>query len=175
MLQEAQVPVVQDSLRVAASRLASPAMWVEINYAVSNKAARFALIVHIKRNIYMASNIDFVQYITDQCSGAGEIEARKMFGDWGMYCNGKIFGLVSDNGFYVKPTEAGRKMLRSEMLRPPYESPISTSRMSTIANTFRNWLRPAAPSCQNLVRRRKRKRKRKLRNDVHVAHRPSGA
>ena len=69
----------------------------------------------------MASNIDFVQYITDQCSGAGEIEARKMFGDWGMYCNGKIFGLVSDNGFYVKPTEAGRKMLRSEMLRPPYE------------------------------------------------------
>lgn len=121
MLQEAQVPVVQDSLRVAAPRLASPAMWVEINYAVSNKAARFALMVHIKRNIYMASNIDFVQYITDQCSGAGEIEARKMFGDWGMYCNGKIFGLVSDNGFYVKPTEAGRKMLRSEMLRPPYE------------------------------------------------------
>lgn len=121
MLQEAQVPVVQDSLRVAAHLLASPVMWVEINYAVSNKAARFALMVHIKRNIYMASNIDFVQYITDQCSGAGEIEARKMFGDWGMYCNGKIFGLVSDNGFYVKPTEAGRKMLRSEMLRPPYE------------------------------------------------------
>ena len=29
----------------------------------------------------MASNTDFVQYIVDQCSGAGEIMAKKMFGD----------------------------------------------------------------------------------------------
>lgn len=28
----------------------------------------------------MASNTDFVQYIADQCSGAGEIVAKKMFG-----------------------------------------------------------------------------------------------
>lgn len=69
----------------------------------------------------MASNPDFVQYITDQCSGSGEIVAKKMFGDYGMYCNGKIFGLVSDNGFYVKPTDAGRRLLRAEDMRPPYE------------------------------------------------------
>ena len=69
----------------------------------------------------MASNPDFVQYIVDQCSGAGEIVARKMFGDYGVYCDGKIFGLVSDNGFYVNPTEAGRKVLRVEDMRPPYE------------------------------------------------------
>lgn len=69
----------------------------------------------------MASNPDFVQYIVDQCGKAGAITARKMFGDYGVYCNGKIFGLVSDNGFYVKPTEAGRQMLRSVDLRPPYE------------------------------------------------------
>ena len=69
----------------------------------------------------MASNPDFVQYIADQCSGAGKIETRKMFGDYGVYCNGKIFGLVCDNGFYVKLTEAGRRLLRAEDLRPPYE------------------------------------------------------
>lgn len=69
----------------------------------------------------MASNPDFVQYIVDQCGKAGVITARKMFGDYGVYCNGKIFGLVSDNGFYVKPTGAGRQMLRSVDLRPPYE------------------------------------------------------
>lgn len=69
----------------------------------------------------MASNPDFVQYIVDQCGKAGDIIARKMFGDYGVYCNGKIFGLVSDNGFYVKPTEAGRQMLRSVDLRPPYD------------------------------------------------------
>ena len=69
----------------------------------------------------MASNIDFVQYIADQCSGAGDITARKMFGDYGLYCDGKIVGLICDDCLYVKPTEAGRPMLRKEELRPPYE------------------------------------------------------
>ena len=69
----------------------------------------------------MASNTDFVQYIADQCSGAGEIVTKKMFGDYGIYCNGKIFGLICDDHFYLKPTEAGRKLLRTIDLRPPYD------------------------------------------------------
>lgn len=69
----------------------------------------------------MASNADFVQYIADQCGGAGEIVVKKMFGDYGIYCNGKIFGLICDDRFYLKPTEAARSMLREEELRPPYE------------------------------------------------------
>ncbi len=69
----------------------------------------------------MASNTDLVQYIIDQCGGAGVITVRKMFGDYGVYCHGKFFGLISDNGFYVKPTDAGRAFLRTEELRPPYD------------------------------------------------------
>ena len=69
----------------------------------------------------MASNPDFVQYSVDQCSGAGNIESKKMFGDYGIYCNGKIFGLICDNGIYLKPTESGRQLLRSEDMRPPYD------------------------------------------------------
>ena len=67
----------------------------------------------------MASNADFVQYIADQCSGAGEIVTRKMFGDYGIYCNGKIFGLICDDSFYLKPTETARKLLREVDMRPP--------------------------------------------------------
>ncbi len=69
----------------------------------------------------MASNPDLVQYIVDQCAGAGTITSRKMFGDYGLYCNGVIFALVSDNRFYIKPTDAARPLLRSEVLEPPYE------------------------------------------------------
>ena len=69
----------------------------------------------------MASNSDFVQYIADQCSGAGEITTRKMFGDYGIYCNGIIFGLICDDHFYVKPTESGRQQLRTLELRKPYD------------------------------------------------------
>ena len=68
----------------------------------------------------MACNPEFVQYIIDQCSGAGEIAVKKMMGDYCAYCDGVLFGLICDNGFYVKPTEAGRKLLRTEDLRPPY-------------------------------------------------------
>lgn len=69
----------------------------------------------------MASSQDFVQYIVDQCGGAGEITAKKMFGDYGIYCDGKIFGLICDDRFYLKPTEAGRSLLRNVELCPPYE------------------------------------------------------
>lgn len=69
----------------------------------------------------MASNPDFVQYVADQCADAGEIITKKMFGDYGIYCDSKIFGLICDNRFYIKPTEAGRRLLRTEQLRPPYK------------------------------------------------------
>ena len=72
-------------------------------------------------NSNMASNADYVQYITDQCSGAGEIVAKKMFGDYGLYCDGKIVGLICDDCFYLKPTEAGKQLLRVVDMRPPYE------------------------------------------------------
>ena len=69
----------------------------------------------------MASNPDLVQYIIDQCSGAGEITTRKMFGDYTLYCNGKVYGLVSDNGFYLKPIDEVRQLLREADMRPPYD------------------------------------------------------
>ena len=69
----------------------------------------------------MASCLDFVQYVADQCSGAGEITFKKMFGDYGIYCDGKIFGLVCDDCFYLKPTEVARPLLRVVELRPPYD------------------------------------------------------
>ena len=69
----------------------------------------------------MAISNDFVQFIADQCSGAGEIVVKKMFGDYGIYCNGKIFGLICDDRFFLKPTEEARPLLRTVELRPPYD------------------------------------------------------
>ena len=69
----------------------------------------------------MAGNSDFVQYIVDQCSGAGEIAVRKMMGDYCIYCSGVLFGLICDNNLYVKVTEAGEAVLEEVELRPPYD------------------------------------------------------
>ena len=68
----------------------------------------------------MASNADFVQFIVDQCSGAGEITVKKMMGDYCIYCDGVLFGLVCDNNLYVKPTYQGAAKLHDVVMRSPY-------------------------------------------------------
>ena len=68
----------------------------------------------------MACNSDCVTYVVDQRSGAGDITFSKMFGDYCLYCCGKIFALICDDLLFLKPTEAGRKLLKTEDLRPPY-------------------------------------------------------
>ena len=73
-----------------------------------------------KNKARMSCTTDFVQYVIDQCSTAGEITVKKMFGDYGIYCNGKIVGLLCDDCLYIKPTEAGKKKLKTIDLRPPY-------------------------------------------------------
>ena len=62
-----------------------------------------------------------VQYIIDQCSGAGDIAVKKMMGDYCAYCDGVLFGLICDNDFYVKVTEPGRALLKEVIFRPPYD------------------------------------------------------
>ena len=69
----------------------------------------------------MACNTDLVQYIADQCAAAGEITVKKMFGEYGIYCNAKIVGLICDDRLYLKPTDAVRPLLRTQDLRPPYD------------------------------------------------------
>ena len=69
----------------------------------------------------MASTEEFVRYIADQLRDAGEIAYRKMFGEYGIYCGGKIFGLVCDDQLFLKITEAGKAAVPKLMEAPPYE------------------------------------------------------
>ena len=59
----------------------------------------------------MASRADFVQFVAEQCGGAGEITARKMFGDYGIYCDGKIFGLIRLFSLCCEPSRCARLMM----------------------------------------------------------------
>ncbi|MDO4273888.1 MAG: TfoX/Sxy family protein [Eubacteriales bacterium] len=69
----------------------------------------------------MASRPEFVQYVADQLYGAGEIAYRKMFGEYGVYCDGKIFALICDDQLFIKITEAGREVCPELEEVPPYE------------------------------------------------------
>jgi TfoX/Sxy family transcriptional regulator of competence genes len=69
----------------------------------------------------MASEPEFVQYIAEQMGDAGCITYRKMFGDYGMYCDGKIFALICDNQLFIKITDAGRSLCSELQEVAPYE------------------------------------------------------
>lgn len=68
----------------------------------------------------MASDLGFVEYVCDQISNAGSISFRKMFGEYTIYCNGKVVALICDNQFFLKQTESGRSLLDSVVEAPPY-------------------------------------------------------
>ena len=68
----------------------------------------------------MASDLSFVDYVCDQISASGRVSSRKMFGDYAIYCNGKVVALVCDNQFFVKPSAAGRALIGSPVEAPPY-------------------------------------------------------
>jgi len=68
----------------------------------------------------MASNQDYVDFVVGQIKNAGKITAKKMFGEYGVYSNGKIFGLICDNKLFIKPTEAGRVFIGNVVEAPPY-------------------------------------------------------
>ncbi len=69
----------------------------------------------------MASRPEFVQYVADQCAAAGEITCRKMFGNYGIYLNGKIFGLICNDQLFIKVTQPGKELAPDCPLAPPYE------------------------------------------------------
>ena len=69
----------------------------------------------------MASDKNFMDFILDQIENAGEIHAKSMFGEYGIFWEKKIFALVCNNKLYVKPTEAGRKFIGDPTEAPPYK------------------------------------------------------
>lgn len=69
----------------------------------------------------MASDQRFVDYVVEQIENAGEITAKKMFGEYGLYADEKLFGLICDNKLFIKPTNAGRAFIGDVVEAPPYE------------------------------------------------------
>ena len=53
----------------------------------------------------MASSPEFMQSVAARLEDAGTITYRKMFGEYCVYCDGKLFGCVCDDRLFVKISE----------------------------------------------------------------------
>ncbi len=50
----------------------------------------------------MATSKEFIDYVVAQVSTAGVVEIKRMFGEYGLYLDGKCVALVCDDTVYVK-------------------------------------------------------------------------
>jgi TfoX/Sxy family transcriptional regulator of competence genes len=68
----------------------------------------------------LASDLNFVEFVTDQIDSNCDLSFRKMFGEYALYSKGKVVALVCDNQLFVKPTDAGRTFIGDVVEAPPY-------------------------------------------------------
>jgi len=68
----------------------------------------------------MATRQDIVDFIVEQLAGARDVTARKMFGEFALYSQGKVVALVCDDQLFVKPTDAGRSFIGTVSEGQPY-------------------------------------------------------
>ena len=68
----------------------------------------------------MATKQRTIDYLIEQASGAGTVSAKPMFGEFGVYVDGKMIGSVCDDQLFVKPTASGRVHAEPVHEAPPY-------------------------------------------------------
>lgn len=56
----------------------------------------------------MATKQSTVDFIIDQLATLPNISARKMFGEYALYCDKKVVALICDDTLYVKITQPGK-------------------------------------------------------------------
>ncbi len=68
----------------------------------------------------MGSTQGFLDHVLQQFDRHCAVTAKKMFGEYGLYSAGKMFGMVCDDRLLIKATEGGRAHLGRVVEAEPY-------------------------------------------------------
>ena len=66
----------------------------------------------------MAAGGTFGEFLQEQLTSLGHVTVRRMFGGAGVYCDGLMFGLVSDDTLYFRVDDGNRGDFEAEGLTP---------------------------------------------------------
>jgi TfoX/Sxy family transcriptional regulator of competence genes len=87
----------------------------------------------------MASDKKFIETVLEKLQPL-EITARPMFGEYGLYFQGKNFALVCDNTLFVKITAAGTDIAGRVGQASPYDGAKPAFRISSAKLNDREWI-----------------------------------
>ena len=64
---------------------------------------------------------EYIEYVREIFSAAGDIVIKSMMGGYLVYLNGKLIGDICDNELFLKRTPTSDRLLADSELRYPYE------------------------------------------------------
>ena len=68
----------------------------------------------------MGSTQGFLDHVLQQFDQHCGVTAKRMFGEYGLFSAGKMFGMVCDDRLLIKPTEGGRAHIGTVVEGEPY-------------------------------------------------------
>jgi DNA transformation protein len=130
----------------------------------------------------MVASDSFAEFLREQLAPLGRVTMRRMFGKTGVFCDGLMLGLVSDDALYFRVDDGNRAAFKKAEAFPPlsYEKKgvsidlsfwRAPERLFDEPDEFLSWARAALAAAGRVAAERERtapKRKSKTRR-----HRPA--
>jgi DNA transformation protein len=67
----------------------------------------------------MVASESFAEFLREQLAPLGGITMRRMFGKTGVFCDGVMFGMVTDNTLYLRVDDESRETFKEAEAYPP--------------------------------------------------------
>ena len=67
----------------------------------------------------MVASAAFAEFLREQLAPLGQLSMRRMFGKTGVFCDGVMFGMVTDNTLYFRVDELNRSTFKEAESYPP--------------------------------------------------------
>jgi DNA transformation protein and related proteins len=67
----------------------------------------------------MAASDSFAEFLREQLAPLGRVSMRRMFGKTGVFCNGLMFGMVTNDTLYFRMDDHNRAIFKEAESAPP--------------------------------------------------------
>ena len=67
----------------------------------------------------MVASDGFAEFLREQLSPLGRLTMRRMFGKTGVFCDGLMFGMITDDTLYVRVDDHNRALFKEAEAAPP--------------------------------------------------------
>jgi DNA transformation protein len=67
----------------------------------------------------MVASASFAEFLREQLAPLGHLSMRRMFGKTGVFCQGVMFGMVTEDTLYVRVDDYNRETFKEAAAYPP--------------------------------------------------------